>query len=102
MAGQRVRISLQSFDSKMVDKSTEIIVAAIKDSGVKVAGPIPLPTRIKKITVLKSPHVNVTARNQYEMRIYKRLIDIYDASNEAMNLLGTVELPIGVDIKIRQ
>ncbi len=102
MAGQRIRIKLKSFDNRTVDHSAGIIVDSIKGSGAKLAGPIPLPTSIRKVTVLKSPHVNITARDQYEMRTYKRLIDIYDISNETMRSLMGIELPAGVDIQIEQ
>jgi small subunit ribosomal protein S10 len=102
MAGQRIRINLKSFDNRVIDKSTELIVASVLKSGAKVAGPVFLPTKIKKFTVLKSPHVNVTARNQFEMRTHKRLIDIYDTTVETMNSLMGIQLPDGVDIKIEQ
>ena len=102
MEGQRIRIKLRSFDSRMVDHSSSLIVESAKRSNAKMSGPIPLPTKIRKFTVLKSPHVNITARSQYEMRVYKRLIDIYDASPETMNSLMSIELPVGVDIQIEQ
>lgn len=102
MAGQRVRIKLKSFDSKTIDTSTQTIVGTAKRSGAKVSGPIPLPTKIRKFTVNRSVHVNVTAREQFEMRIYKRLIDIYDTTAETMNSLMNIELAAGVDIEIKQ
>ena len=72
MAGQRIRIKLRSFDSKIIDVSAGVIVTSVQSSGAKISGPVPLPTRIRKYTVLRSPHVNITAREQFEMRIYRR------------------------------
>ncbi len=100
--GQRVRIKLKSFDNQVIDQSTRLIIDSTKKSKAKISGPVLLPTKIKKYTVLKSPHVNITARSQYEIRCYKRLIDIYDTSPETMNLLMALELPEGVDIQIEQ
>ena len=102
MAGQRVRIKLKSFDNKTIDVSTQTIVDTAKRSGAKVAGPIPLPTKIRKFTVNRSVHVNITSREQFEMRTYKRLIDIFDTTAETMNSLMNIELPAGVDIEIKQ
>ena len=102
MAGQRVRIKLKSFDNKTIDMSTQTIVETAKRSGAKVSGPIPLPTKIRKFTVNRSVHVNVTSREQFEMRIYKRLIDIYDTTTDTMNSLMSIELAAGVDIQIKQ
>lgn len=102
MAGQRIRINLKSFDSRVIERSVELIVESALKSGAKVSGPVFLPTKIKKFTVLKSPHVNITARNQFEMRTHKRLLDIYDATAETMNSLMGVQLPDGVDIQVEQ
>lgn len=102
MAGQRVRIKLKSYDSKSIDLSTKTIVDSAVRSGAKIAGPIPLPTRIRKVTVNRSPHVNITSREQFEMRTYKRMIDIYDTTAETMNSLMSIELPAGVFIEIKQ
>lgn len=98
----RMRIKLRSFDSKSLDVSMKLIVDAAKKSGSTIAGPIPLPTKIKKYTVLKSPHVNIKAREQFEMRIYSRILDIYDMSKQAMVILTGIELPSGIDIEIKQ
>lgn len=98
----RMRIKLRSFDSKSLDVSMKLIVDAAKKSGSTIAGPIPLPTKIKKYTVLKSPHVNIKAREQFEMRIYSRILDIYDMSKQAMGILTGIELPSGIDIEIKQ
>ena len=102
MAGQRIRIKLKSFDNKIIDVSTQSIVNSAKISGAKISGPVPLPTKIRKYTVLRSPYVNITAREQFEMRTYQRLIDIYDTSTETMNSLMNIELPAGVDIEVKQ
>lgn len=102
MAGQRVRIKLKSFDNKTIEFSTQVIVDTAKRSGAKVSGPVPLPTRIRKFTVNRSVHVNITSREQFEMRVYKRLIDIYDTTTETMNSLMNIELAAGVDIEIKQ
>ncbi|HBE04648.1 MAG TPA: 30S ribosomal protein S10 [Spirochaetia bacterium] len=100
--GQRIRIKLKSFDSKIIDMSAQTIVNSARRSGAKISGPIPLPTKIRRITVLRSPHVHITAREQFEMRTYKRLIDIFDTTNETINSLRNIELPSGVDIQIKQ
>ena len=102
MTGQKIRIRLRGFDSTLVDQSTSSIVAAVKKTGARIAGPVPLPTRIQKYTVLKSPHVNKKAREQFEMRTHKRLIDIYEPSPDTIDALGKLELPAGVDVEIKQ
>ena len=102
MTGQRIRIKLKSFDNKTIDVSTRTIVDTAIKTGAKISGPIPLPTKIKKFTVNKSVHVNKTSREQFEMRTYKRLIDIYDTTAETMNSLMNIELAAGVDIEIKQ
>lgn len=102
MKGQRIRIRLRSFDSRMVDCSTSLIVQSAQRSGAKLSGPVPLPTKIRKFTVLKSPHVHITARSQFEMRVHRRLVDIYDVSPETVNSLMSIELPVGVGIQIEQ
>ena len=86
----------------LVDKSTAKIVETVKSTGAKVNGPIPLPTRINKVTVLRSPHVNKKSREQFEMRTHKRLIDILEPSSEVMDSLMKLELPAGVDVEIKQ
>ena len=101
MSGERIRVRLKSFDSRVVDSSTQLIVESAKKAGALIVGPVPLPTKIKKYIVLKSPHVNITAREQFEMRIYRRLIDIYDVSADAMSILMGIELPAGIDIEIK-
>ena len=99
---QKIRIKLKSYDHQLVDKSAEKIVKAVKATDAIVSGPIPLPTRINKYTVLRSPHVNKKAREQFEMRTHKRLIDILDPTQKVVEALMKLELPAGVDVEIRQ
>jgi len=98
----RIRVRLRGFDVELVDQSAKSIVQTVGKAGAKVAGPIPLPTRINKYTVLRSPHVNKKSREQFEMRTHKRLIDILDPTSKVMDALMTLELPAGVDVEIKQ
>jgi small subunit ribosomal protein S10 len=98
---QKIRIKLSSYDHNLVDKSTERIVKAVKASGAMIVGPIPLPTELEKITVLRSPHVNKKAREQFQLRTHKRLIEIYQATAKTIDDLSKMELPSGVDIKLK-
>ena len=102
MTGQRIRVRLRGFDHQLVDLSTRSIVSTVKKTGAKISGPVPLPTRIQKFTVLRSPHVNKKSREQFEMRTHKRLIDIYDPSGDTIEALMKLELPAGVDVEIKQ
>jgi small subunit ribosomal protein S10 len=101
MADQRIRVRLRGFDIELVDKAAKSIVNAVKKSGAKFSGPIPLPTKINRYTVLRSVNVNIKSREQFEMRTHKRLIDIepVDGTLEAMMKL---ELAAGVDVDIKQ
>ena len=98
---QKVRIKLKSFDHTLVDQSAEKIVKTVKNSGAIVSGPIPLPTHKRIYTVLKSPHVNKKAREQFELCAYKRLMDIYSSSSKTVDALMRLELPSGVDVEIK-
>lgn len=98
---QRIRIKLKSYDHNLVDKSAEKIVKTVKSTGAVVSGPIPLPTNKKIYTVLKSPHVNKKAREQFELSSYKRLLDIYSTSAKTVDALMKLELPSGVDVEIK-
>ena len=98
---QKIRIKLKSYDHNLVDKSSEKIVRAVKTTGAVVSGPIPLPTVKEKFTVLKSPHVNKKAREQFEVSSYKRLMDIYSPSSKTVDALMKLELPSGVDVEIK-
>ena len=98
---QKIRIKLKSYDHNLVDKSSEKIVRAVKTTGAIVSGPIPLPTVKEKFTVLKSPHVNKKAREQFELSSYKRLLDIYSSTSKTVDALMKLELPSGVDVEIK-
>ncbi|TAF72285.1 MAG: 30S ribosomal protein S10 [Bacteroidetes bacterium] len=98
---QKIRIKLKSFDHTLVDKSSEKIVRAVKATGAIVSGPIPLPTEKERYTVLKSPHVNKKARDQYQLSTYKRLVDIFSTSPKTVDALMKLELPSGVDVEIK-
>ena len=102
MANERIRVKLRGFDVDLIEQSSKAIVQTVVRAGAKVSGPIPLPTRIKKYTVLRSPHVNKKAREQFEMRTHKRLIDILDPTQKVVEALMKLELPAGVDVEIRQ
>jgi small subunit ribosomal protein S10 len=97
----KVRIKLKSYDYNLVDKSAEKIVKTVKNTGAVVNGPIPLPTRKKIFTVLRSPHVNKKAREQFQLCAYKRLIDIYSSSSKTIDALMKLELPSGVEVEIK-
>jgi small subunit ribosomal protein S10 len=102
MAKDRIRVRLRGFDIELIDQSSRAIVQTVEKAGARVAGPVPLPTRINKFTVLKSPHVNKKSREQFEMRTHKRLIDILDPTSKVMDALMKLELPAGVDVEIKQ
>ncbi|MFM1913067.1 MAG: hypothetical protein RIR51_905 [Bacteroidota bacterium] len=101
LMNQKIRIKLKSFDHSLVDKSAEKIVKAVKATGAVVSGPIPLPTKIEKFTVLRSPHVNKKSREQFQLCTYKRLIDIFSSSAKTVDALMKLELPSGVDVEIK-
>jgi small subunit ribosomal protein S10 len=101
LAGQTIRVKLKSFDAKLLEKSVAKIVATTNRSGAKVTGPIPLPTRIEKFCVLRSPHVNKKSREQFEIRTHKRLIDIVDPNSDTVEALMKLELPAGVSVDIK-
>lgn len=98
---QKIRIKLKSYDHNLVDKSCERIVRAVKPTGAIVNGPIPLPTRKEKFTVLRSPHVNKKSREQFKLCTYKRIVDIYTTSTKTVEALMKLELPSGVDVQIK-
>ena len=101
MNGQNIRIRLKAFDHRILDASTREIVNTAKRTGAQVRGPIPLPTRIEKFTVNRSPHVDKKSREQFEMRTHKRLIDILRPSPKTVEALMGLELPAGVEIEIK-
>lgn len=102
MATERIRVRLRGFDIELVEQSSKAIVDTVVKAGATVAGPVPLPTRINKFTVLRSPHVNKKSREQFEMRTHKRLVDILDPTSNVMDALMKLELPAGVDVEIKQ
>jgi small subunit ribosomal protein S10 len=100
MQNQRIRIRLKAFDYKLIDASTAEIVETAKRTGAQVRGPIPLPTRKERFTVLISPHVNKKARDQYEIPTHKRLIDIVEPTDKTVDALMRLDLAAGVDVQI--
>jgi small subunit ribosomal protein S10 len=98
---QRVRIKIKSFDHKIIDQSTKTILETVKRAGAKIYGPIPLPTEKRKYTVNSSTFVHKKSKDQYEMRIHKRIIDIIDPSASAIESLSNLSLPAGVDVEIK-
>jgi len=101
MAEQRVRIRMEAYDHEILDESARQIVEAVKRSGAKVYGPIPLPTSIERYTVLRSPHVDKKSREQFEIRTHKRIIDIEEPTAQTVDALHRLVMPAGVDIKIK-
>jgi small subunit ribosomal protein S10 len=101
MAGQRIRIRLKSFDHRLIDRSAKEIVETARRTGARVKGPIPLPTRKERFTILVSPHVNKDARDQYEIRTHKRLMDIVDPTERTVDALMKLDLAAGVDVQIK-
>lgn len=97
----KIRIRLKGYDFRLLDQSTQQIVDTAKRTGAKIIGPIPLPTRISKYTVLRSPHVDKKSREQFEMRSHKRLVEIMDWSPKTMDALTQLELPAGVHVEIK-
>ncbi|KEY90906.1 30S ribosomal protein S10 [Candidatus Photodesmus blepharus] len=100
MQNQRIRIRLKAFDYRLIDTSTAEIVETAKRTGAQVRGPIPLPTRKERFTVLVSPHANKDARDQYEIRTHKRLIDIIEPTDKTVDALMRLDLAAGVDVQI--
>jgi len=99
---QKIRIKLRAYDHRLLDQSVKDIVEAARRTGARVAGPVPLPTKISKYTVLRSPHVDKKSREQFEIRTHKRLIDIYEPTQQTMDALMKLEIAAGVDVEIKQ
>lgn len=97
---QRIRIRLKAFDHRLIDRSTKEIVDTAKRTGAQIKGPIPLPTKIERFTVLISPHANKDARDQYEIRTHKRLVDILQPTDKTVDALMKLDLAAGVDVQI--
>lgn len=97
----KIRIIVQAFEHKLVDDAVAKIVATIKDSGASIAGPVPLPTKIEKITVNRSTFVNKDAREQFEIRRHKRLIDVLDSNPQTLEMLQSINIPSGVGVEVK-
>jgi small subunit ribosomal protein S10 len=100
MQNQRIRIRLKAFDHRLIDKSTQEIVETAKRTGAQIRGPIPMPTQIERYTILTSPHVNKDARDQYELRTHKRLLDIVEPTEKTVDALMKLDLAAGVEVQI--
>lgn len=101
MQSQKIRIRLKAFDHKLLDQSTKEIVETARRTGAKIAGPIPLPTRINRFTVLRSPHVDKKSREQFEIRTHKRMLDILEPTQQTIDQLMKLDLSAGVDVEIK-
>jgi len=101
MANQRIRIRLKAFDHRLIDQSAREIVDTAKRTGAQVRGPVPLPSKHERYTILISPHVNKDARDQYELRTHKRLMDSVEPTDKTVDALMKLELPAGVDVQIK-
>ncbi|ANK83144.1 30S ribosomal protein S10 [Minwuia thermotolerans] len=101
MDSQNIRIRLKAFDHRVLDQSTSEIVNTAKRTGAQVRGPIPLPTRIEKFTVLRSPHIDKKSREQFEIRTHKRLLDIVEPTPQTVDALMKLDLAAGVDVEIK-
>ena len=98
---QRIRIRLKAYDHRVLDRSAAQIVETAERTGAQVAGPVPLPTRIRKYTVIRSPFIDKDSRDQFEIRTHKRLIDIFEPTSRTVDTLMRLQLPSGVDIEIK-
>ncbi|OGE91262.1 MAG: 30S ribosomal protein S10 [Candidatus Doudnabacteria bacterium RIFCSPHIGHO2_01_FULL_50_11] len=98
---QRIRIKIQAYDHKLIDQSAKQIVDTAKRSGASISGPIPLPTEKKRYTVLRSTFVHKDSRDQFEMRVHKRLVDIFNPTPKTIDSLSSLNLPAGVDVEIK-
>ena len=101
VAGERIRIRMEAFDHEVLDKTAQEIVATAQSTGAIVHGPIPLPTRIERYTVLRSPHIDRKSREQFEIRTHKRLLDIVDPTPQTVDALMKLDLAAGVDVEIK-
>lgn len=101
MQSDRIRIKLKTYDYRILDKAVQEIVESARNTGAAVVGPIPLPTRINKVTINRSVHVNKKSREQFEIRIHKRLLDILEPTQQTVDAFGKLSLPAGVDVEIK-
>lgn len=97
----RIRIKVKAYDTKVIDQATKIIMNAVRRSGAEIAGPIPLPTDKRLYTILRSTFINKDAREQFEMKVHKRLIDVWNPTSKTMEMMNSLNLPSGVDIEIK-
>jgi len=98
---EKLRISLKSYETKNLDQSCQKIINAVKTSGIEAVGPVPLPTKIRKYCVLTSPHVNKDAREQFEIRTHKRIIDVYKPTEATFKNLRSLDISAGIDVEIK-
>ena len=101
MKSEKIRIRLKAFDYRLIDRSAQEIVETAKRTGAIVKGPVPLPTRMQRFDILRSPHVNKTSRDQFEIRTHQRLMDIIDPTDKTVDALMKLDLPAGVDVEIK-
>ncbi len=101
MEDTKIRIKLKSFDYRLIDKAAVDIVLMVKKTGAKVSGPVPLPTKIRRFCVLRSPHVDKRSREHFEIRTHKRLIDIISYNDETIRELQKLELPAGIEVEVK-
>lgn len=101
MSGQKIRIRLKAYDHRIIDQSVKEIVETVKRTGARIAGPVPLPTRVERFTVNRSPHADKKSMEAFEMRTHKRLLDIIDPTAKTVDELKKLNLPAGVDITIK-
>ena len=101
MARQKIRVKLKSFDHRLIDSAVKEIVETAKRTGAEVRGPIPLPTKVSRFTVIRSPHIYKKSREQFELRVHKRLIDIIDPTPHTIDALLKLDLSAGVDVEIK-
>lgn len=97
----KIRIKLKAYDYRLLDQSVREIVDTARKTGAKIAGPVPLPTKVSRFTILRSPHTDKKSREQFEIRTHKRLIDIYDPTPDTVNALMSLDLASGVDVEIK-
>jgi len=98
---QRIRIKLRAYDNVILDKSVQEIILTAKKAGAIISGPVPLPTKRRVYTILRSPHVDKRSREQFEIRVHRRLIDIHEADSRIVDAMMKIDLPAGVDIELR-
>ncbi len=101
MANQKIRIRLKAFDYRLIDQSAQEIVETAKRTGAVVRGPVPMPTKIERFNILRSPHVKTASRDQFEIRTHLRLMDIIDPTDKTVDALMKLDLPAGVDVEIK-